>query len=188
MIRILQLQTKISARANLADERVTSEARTVGLIASCARRRDQPKDSTPRYGRGLLLVDCRRAAIILFAAGPRSGRLRPAASHRPADRQRQAGGFSAAGWSSRCVDTAANAATALSSRAAGRLNCSQAAEPKDALKESCGRAASRSTFMVELVQAVLATATPERVVAGSNTIEVARLRITDAGRKVLGGK
>jgi hypothetical protein len=117
MIRILQLQTKISARANLADERVTSEARTVGLIASCARRRDQPKDSTPRYGRGLLLVDCRRAAIILFAAGPRSGRLRPAASHRPADRQRQAGGFSAAGWSSRCVDTAANAATALSSRA-----------------------------------------------------------------------
>jgi len=43
-------------------------------------------------------------------------------------------------------------------------------------------------FMVELVQAGLATATPERVVAGSNTIEVARLRITDAGRKVLDGK
>ena len=40
-------------------------------------------------------------------------------------------------------------------------------------------------FMVELVQAGLATATSERVVAGTNTIEVARLQITDAGRRVL---
>jgi hypothetical protein len=36
--------------------------------------------------------------------------------------------------------------------------------------------------MVELVRAGLATATAERVVAGSRKIEVARVRITDAGR------
>jgi hypothetical protein len=35
--------------------------------------------------------------------------------------------------------------------------------------------------MVELVRAGLATATAERVVAGSRKIEVARVRITDAG-------
>jgi hypothetical protein len=39
--------------------------------------------------------------------------------------------------------------------------------------------------MVELVHAGLATATAERVVAGRRTIEVARLRITKAGRRVL---
>jgi hypothetical protein len=39
--------------------------------------------------------------------------------------------------------------------------------------------------MVELVRAGLATATAERVVAGSRKIEVARVRITDAGRKAL---
>jgi hypothetical protein len=39
--------------------------------------------------------------------------------------------------------------------------------------------------MVELVRAELATATAERVVAGAERIEVARLRITDAGRKAL---
>jgi hypothetical protein len=39
--------------------------------------------------------------------------------------------------------------------------------------------------MVELVRANLASATPERVRAGSKTIEVARLRITEAGRKTL---
>ena len=39
--------------------------------------------------------------------------------------------------------------------------------------------------MVELVRAGLATATAERVVAGSCKIEVARVRTTDAGRKVL---
>jgi hypothetical protein len=39
--------------------------------------------------------------------------------------------------------------------------------------------------MVELIRAGLATATAERVVAGSCKIEVARVRITDAGRKVL---
>ena len=40
-------------------------------------------------------------------------------------------------------------------------------------------------FMVDLVRAGLATATAERVVMGSDTIEVARLWITDEGRKVL---
>jgi hypothetical protein len=35
--------------------------------------------------------------------------------------------------------------------------------------------------MVELVNAGLGTAKPERVVAGNRTIEVARLRINDGG-------
>ena len=39
--------------------------------------------------------------------------------------------------------------------------------------------------MVELVRAGLATATPQRVRAGRIAIEVATLRITDAGRKAL---
>jgi hypothetical protein len=39
--------------------------------------------------------------------------------------------------------------------------------------------------MVELVRAGLATATGERVVAGRERIEVATLRITDAGRRAL---
>jgi hypothetical protein len=39
--------------------------------------------------------------------------------------------------------------------------------------------------MVELVRAGLATATAARVVAGRRTIEVARLRITEAGRHML---
>jgi len=40
--------------------------------------------------------------------------------------------------------------------------------------------------MVELVRAGLATARAERVVAGNRTIEVARVRITEAGRQALG--
>jgi hypothetical protein len=40
--------------------------------------------------------------------------------------------------------------------------------------------------MVELVCAGLASAFAERVVAGRRTIEVARLRITEAGRRALG--
>ena len=40
-------------------------------------------------------------------------------------------------------------------------------------------------FMVDLVRTGLATATSERVVMGSATIEVARLRITEEGRRVL---
>ena len=39
--------------------------------------------------------------------------------------------------------------------------------------------------MVELVRAGLATATAERVVAGNRTMEVAALRITEAGRRRL---
>jgi hypothetical protein len=42
--------------------------------------------------------------------------------------------------------------------------------------------------MVELVNAGLATATAERVVAGRERIEVATLRITDAGRRALAGE
>jgi hypothetical protein len=37
--------------------------------------------------------------------------------------------------------------------------------------------------LVELVRAGLATATAERMVAGNRTIEVARVRITEAGRR-----
>jgi hypothetical protein len=40
--------------------------------------------------------------------------------------------------------------------------------------------------LVEVVRAGLATATAERIVAGERTIEVARVRITEAGRRVLG--
>ena len=39
--------------------------------------------------------------------------------------------------------------------------------------------------MVELVHAGLAKASAERVLAGSRTMEVARVRITAAGRRVL---
>jgi len=39
--------------------------------------------------------------------------------------------------------------------------------------------------MVELVRAGLATAEPERVMAGRHVIEVARVKITDAGRWAL---
>jgi hypothetical protein len=41
--------------------------------------------------------------------------------------------------------------------------------------------------MVGLVNAGLATATAERMVAGGKTIEVARLRITEAGRHMIEG-
>jgi hypothetical protein len=41
-------------------------------------------------------------------------------------------------------------------------------------------------MMVELVRAGLATARAERVVAGGKPIEVARVRITDAGRRAIG--
>jgi hypothetical protein len=39
--------------------------------------------------------------------------------------------------------------------------------------------------MVELVRAGLASATAERVVAGGKAMEIARVRITEAGRQVL---
>jgi hypothetical protein len=41
--------------------------------------------------------------------------------------------------------------------------------------------------MVEFVHAGLATATAERVVAGKRNLEVARVRITAAGRRALAG-
>ena len=41
--------------------------------------------------------------------------------------------------------------------------------------------------MVALVRDGLATAIPERIVAGSTKMEVARVKITDAGRKALEG-
>jgi hypothetical protein len=41
--------------------------------------------------------------------------------------------------------------------------------------------------MVELVRAGLATATPQRMRAGRARMEVATLRITDAGRDALAG-
>jgi hypothetical protein len=44
---------------------------------------------------------------------------------------------------------------------------------------------STAEQMVELIRAGFATATAERVVAGGRTIEVARMRITEAGRRVL---
>ena len=40
-------------------------------------------------------------------------------------------------------------------------------------------------MMVDLVRSGLATATPQRVRAGREVLEVPTLRITDAGRKVL---
>jgi acyl-coenzyme A thioesterase PaaI-like protein len=40
-------------------------------------------------------------------------------------------------------------------------------------------------FLVELIRAGLATAKAERVVAAGRTIEVARVRITEEGRRVL---
>jgi hypothetical protein len=58
--------------------------------------------------------------------------------------------------------------------------------------EGCAEAvmiANRITIeqTVELVRAGLATATPQRVKAGREWMELATLRITDAGRKALHG-
>ncbi|HET7253471.1 MAG TPA: hypothetical protein VFJ46_06890 [Xanthobacteraceae bacterium] len=43
-----------------------------------------------------------------------------------------------------------------------------------------------SEMLVQLVQAELATATAERMRTGNRTIEVIRMKITDAGRQALG--
>ena len=43
-----------------------------------------------------------------------------------------------------------------------------------------------SEMLVHLVQAELATATAERMRTGNRTIEVIRMKITDAGRQALG--
>jgi hypothetical protein len=42
-------------------------------------------------------------------------------------------------------------------------------------------------MMVDLIRSGLATATPTRVKAGHERMEIAVLRITDAGRKALAG-
>jgi len=42
--------------------------------------------------------------------------------------------------------------------------------------------------IAELVRDGLATATPERVRAAKKTMEIARVRITEAGRRALGGR
>jgi hypothetical protein len=42
-------------------------------------------------------------------------------------------------------------------------------------------------MLLELVREGLASAEPERLVSGGKQIEVARVRITEAGRKVLDG-
>jgi len=46
----------------------------------------------------------------------------------------------------------------------------------------------RVELLVDLCIAGLATATPERTVAGGRRVEVVRLKITDAGRQALTGK
>jgi hypothetical protein len=43
-------------------------------------------------------------------------------------------------------------------------------------------------LVVELVRAGLATAKAKRVVAGGRAMEIARVRITEAGRRALTGK
>jgi len=43
-------------------------------------------------------------------------------------------------------------------------------------------------MLVEMINAGLASATTERVVAGKHRVEVARLRITEAGRRALAGR
>ena len=42
--------------------------------------------------------------------------------------------------------------------------------------------------LVELVRGGLATAHAERMVAGGRSMEIARVRITEAGRRALGGR
>ncbi len=61
-----------------------------------------------------------------------------------------------------------------------------------ASRDGCAEAIMRAhgftiEQMVDLVRTGLATATPERVVAGGRKVEVARVRITEAGRRELAG-
>jgi hypothetical protein len=60
------------------------------------------------------------------------------------------------------------------------------AAPREGCTEAIMRAHGFSTdLLVELINAKLATATAERMVAGSRKIEAARVRITEAGRRML---
>jgi hypothetical protein len=80
--------------------------------------------------------------------------------------------------STKCRDPSA---AAQSPTAAARSNCSHhaATAATDAITLAHGFSIE---MMVELVNAGLASATPERVRAGNKTMEVARVRITEAGR------
>jgi hypothetical protein len=65
--------------------------------------------------------------------------------------------------------------------AATRSNCSPrlvTARPR----RSCSRTASQSSRWL-ICASLAATATPERMVVGGHTVEVARVWITEAGRK-----
>jgi hypothetical protein len=70
--------------------------------------------------------------------------------------------------------------------AAARSNCAPTARRAAAPRRSCCRISVEQ--MVELVRVGLATATPQRVKAGRDRMEVATLRITEAGRKAIGAK
>ena len=77
-------------------------------------------------------------------------------------------------------------AEALSSpTASGRLNCWTAGAEgcTEAILHAHGFA---TADIAELVRAGFASMTAERVVAGSRKMEVARVRITGAGQRVLG--
>jgi hypothetical protein len=67
--------------------------------------------------------------------------------------------------------------------ASGRLNCYGAEGCTEAILHAHGVA---TADIAELVRAGFASVTAERVVAGSRKMEVARVRITNAGRRVLG--
>ena len=51
----------------------------------------------------------------------------------------------------------------------------------------CSRTDLRLSLLVELIHAGLASAQVERMVAAGKPIEVARVRITEAGRRVVRG-
>jgi len=77
-------------------------------------------------------------------------------------------------------------AVAPSPTAAARSNCSPRLRSYNGATEAIMRAHGFTVEqMVALVRDGLATATPERVVAGGRTMEVATVRITDAGRRAL---
>jgi hypothetical protein len=70
--------------------------------------------------------------------------------------------------------------------ASGRLNCWAAAAAEGCTEAILHAHGFATADIAELVRAGFATATAERVVAGSRKMEVARVRITGAGQRVLG--
>jgi hypothetical protein len=78
----------------------------------------------------------------------------------------------------------------LNARARLKLDRRRALELLASCRDGCTEAVMLADgfsidMMVEIINAGLATATTERMVAGKHRIEVARVRITDAGRQVL---